>query len=295
MRKTIFALLILCSTLLCLTACKRSEAPEKEIVCTTYPVWLITRDLMDGAENPPPLSLLVPPDNGCPHDFALDSNSMLRLSRIKNLWLLRNGGLDDSIAEAVRKVNEKMIDSPVLTHAGHDHHAGGVCTHDPHIFTAPGTAKKLVSELAGSLMEADPANKAVYEANRDRLLAELDALSASVKGIGKNKKVLAMHNSFSHLMQEAGFDLCGVIFDGHISALTTAELNKWIARIKEEKISILITEPQTPHQVAEQLRQETGITLLQLDPAASGKINAPGGYLLKTMGANIEKLRKAAE
>lgn len=294
MNKIIFLLLLFVLTLLP-SACKRSASTEKEIICTTYPVWLITRDLMQGTENPPPLSLLVPPDNGCPHDFALDTHSMIRLSRIKNLLLLRNGGLDDILADSVKKLNPKTTDRPVITHAGHDHGRYGICSHDPHIFTAPGPAKEMVRALAKSLIGFDPSNEAVYTKNEARILAKLDMLSAEAKGIGKGKKILAMHGTFSHLAKETGFDLQGVIFGGHISALSPVETQKWINRIKQEKIAFLITEPQTSRQVAEQLRNETGVTLLELDPAASGTVEVPADHLLKTMEQNIVKLREAAQ
>lgn len=294
MNKILVSLLLLALALLP-AACKRSAATEKEIVCTTYPVWLITRDLMQGAENPPPLSLLVPPDNGCPHDYALDTNSMLRLSRIKNLLLLRNGGLDDVLADSVKGLNPGTLDRPVITHAGHDHGGYGHCSHDPHIFTAPGPAKEMVRSLAKSLKEFDPENEAVYTKNEARILAELDKLEAAAKDIGKGKKILAMHSTFSHLAEETGFDLRGVIFAGHISALSPVETQKWINLIKQEKIAFLITEPQTSRQVAEQLRNETGVTLLELDPAASGTIDVPADHLLKTMEQNIAKLREAAQ
>ncbi len=294
MNKIISLLLLLVLALLP-AACKRTASAEKEIVCTTYPVWLITGDLMQGAEDPPPLSLLVPPDNGCPHDYALDTNSMLRLSRIRNLLLLRNGGLDDVLADSVKKLNPATTDRPVITHAGHDHGKYGICSHDPHIFTAPGQAKKMVRSLAKSLKEFDPANGTVYTKNEARILAKLDELEASAKDIGKGKKILAMHSTFSHLAKETGFDLQGVIFKGHISALSPVETQKWINLIKQEKIAFLITEPQTSRQVAEQLRNETGITLLELDPAASGTINVPADHLLKTMEQNLAKLREAVQ
>lgn len=294
MNKILVSLLLLALALLP-AACKRSAATEKEIVCTTYPVWLITRDLMQGAENPPLLSLLVPPDNGCPHDYALDTSSMLRLSRIKNLLLLRNGGLDDVLADSVKGLNSGTQDRPVITHAGHDHGGYGICSHDPHIFTAPGQAKEMVRSLAKSLKEFDPANEAVYTKNEARLLAKLDELEAAAKNIGKGKKILAMHSTFNHLLAETGFNLRGVIFGGHISALSPVETQKWINMIKQEKIAFLITEPQTSRQVAEQLRNETGVTLLELDPAASGTIDVPADHLLKTMEQNIAKLREAAQ
>lgn len=294
MNKILVSLLLLALALLP-TACKRSASTEKEIVCTTYPVWLITRDLMQGAEDPPPLSLLVPPDNGCPHDYALDTSSMLRLSRIKNLLLLRNGGLDDVLADSVKGLNPGTQDRPVITHAGHDHGGYGHCSHDPHIFTAPGQAKKMVLSLAKSLKEFDPENEAVYTKNEARILAELDKLEAAAKDIGKGKKILAMHSTFNHLLAETGFNLRGVIFGGHISALSPVETQKWINMIKQEKIAFLITEPQTSRQVAEQLRNETGVTLLELDPAASGTLDVPADHLLKTMEQNIAKLREAAQ
>lgn len=294
MNKILVSLLLLALALLP-TACKRSATTEKEIVCTTYPVWLITRDLMQGAENPPPLSLLVPPDNGCPHDYALDTNSMLRLSRIKNLLLLRNGGLDDVLADSVKGLNPGTLDRPVITHAGHDHGGYGFCSHDPHIFTAPGPAKEMVHSLAKSLKEFDPENEAVYTKNEARLLAKLDELEATARNIGKGKKILAMHSTFNHLLAETGFNLRGVIFGGHISALSPVETQKWINMIKQEKIAFLITEPQTSRQVAEQLRNETGVTLLELDPAASGTLDVPADHLLKTMEQNIAKLREAAQ
>ena len=291
----IFCAFLLIALALLPAACKRSAATEKEIVCTTYPVWLITRDLMQGAEDPLPLSLLVPPDNGCPHDYALDTSSMLRLSRIKTLLLLRNGGLDDVLADSVKGLNPGTRDRPVITHAGHDHGGYGHCTHDPHIFTAPGPAKEMVRSLAKSLKEFDPENEAVYTKNEARILAELDKLEAAAKDIGKGKKILAMHSTFSHLAEETGFDLRGVIFGGHISALSPVETQKWINMIKQEKIAFLITEPQTSRQVAEQLRNETGVTLLELDPAASGTLDVPADHLLKTMEQNIAKLREAAQ
>ncbi len=294
MNKILVSLLLIALALLP-AACKRSASTEKEIVCTTYPVWLITRDLMQGAEDPPPLSLLVPPDNGCPHDYALDTSSMLRLSRIKNLLLLRNGGLDDVLADSVKGLNPGTQDRPVITHAGHDHGGYGHCSHDPHIFTAPGQVKGMVRSLAKSLKEFDPANEAVYTKNEARILAELDELEASAKNIEKGKKILAMHSTFNHLLAETGFNLRGVIFGGHISALSPVETQKWINMIKQEKIAFLITEPQTSRQVAEQLRNETGVTLLELDPAASGTLDVPADHLLKTMEQNIAKLREAAQ
>ena len=220
---------------------------------------------------------------------------MLRLSRIKTLLLLRNGGLDDVLADSVKKLNPRTMDHPIITHAGHDHGKYGICSHDPHIFTAPGQAKKMVLSLADSLMEFNPANNAVYAKNKARILAKLDELEAAAKDIGKGKKILAMHSTFSHLAEETGFDLRGVIFKGHISALSPVETQKWINLIKQEKIAFLITEPQTSRQVAEQLRNETGITLLELDPAASGTINVPADHLLKTMEQNLAKLREAVQ
>lgn len=264
--------------------CKKTEAPERLVICTTYPVRLLTMDLMQGAETPPEVRLLVPPDTGCPHHFSLSTQEQLRISKTKHLLLLRNGGgVDDTILHAAKNAKEDLIDG---------NGGAGIKTGvDPHYFSSPATVTVMVKNMADHLKTFDPANKNVYEKNAEKMITELTELSALCKGI-KKVKVVAMHNTLSNLAAECGLDLRAVIFPGHVSELPPAELNRLITMIKEEQIPYLLTEPQTPEKVVHLLQQETGIRVIHLDPAASGPVDAGYGYLLKVMKQNIETLQK---
>lgn len=274
----VIALVVLCC------GCNKTDVPDELIVCTTYPVRLLTMDLMAGAENPPEVTLLVPPDTGCPHHFSLPTQEKLRIAKSKKVLLLRNGGgVDDTILHAAKNAKEDLIDG--------DGGAGFVPGVDPHYFSSPGTVMVMVKNMVAHLKRFDPANKDIYEENSEKMLAELTELSTQCREV-KKVKAVAMHNTLSNLAAECGIDLRAVIFPGHITELPPAELNRLIRQIRDEKIPYLLTEPQTPEKVVQLLQQETGIRVIHLDPTASGPVDAGYGYLLKSMRSNIETLRR---
>ena len=80
-----------------------------EVVATTYPIWLFTREVMDGSGREP--LLLMPPDAGCPHDYTLTTNDLLKISGIrKPVLLFKNGaGLDDHICKAAMSAHKGII------------------------------------------------------------------------------------------------------------------------------------------------------------------------------------------
>lgn len=179
-----FHLILLCMLALLTAGCGKQaeETMPRAVACTTYPIWLITHDLMQRTEDAPPLILLVPPQMGCPHDFALSTHDLLNLSMIRDLLFVANGGgLDDVILSAVQKAKPDLktvlatgLKLDLKEHAGHkhdaDHDEDADPVHDPHYFTAPGTAKILVKNIADALKKFDERNKSVYEKNESAIL-----------------------------------------------------------------------------------------------------------------------------
>ena len=80
-----------------------------EVAATTYPIWLFTREIMDGTGRE--ALLLTPPNAGCPHDYALTTNDLLKISGIrKPLLLFKNGaGLDEHICKAAMSAHKGII------------------------------------------------------------------------------------------------------------------------------------------------------------------------------------------
>lgn len=272
---------------------KNAEAPS--IVCITYPVWLIARDLMHTApENAPRLSLLVPPDTGCPHDYALTPGELLNLSRAKRLLLLRNGaGLDDALYRAALKANPSL-ESADASAGFRPRNATDPATMDSHIFTSPSAVQVMARNLTEALCKFDPANAELYAKNEADFLKRLPELPPEWRS-GKQYKILAMHGSFAHLLDELGFVRAGVVVSGHSFDLSPAEIRRLINTIRRDKIRFLISEPQAPARIAQTLKEETGIRVLMLDPAASGPEDPPLFYLCDVIRNNIRLLLNAAE
>ena len=77
-----------------------SAAAEKNILCTTFPIYLFTKNITKGVKDVK-VSLLIPPGTGCPHDYTITPGDMRKLA-VKNLILVMNGAsLDDFFLKSV--------------------------------------------------------------------------------------------------------------------------------------------------------------------------------------------------
>ena len=59
-----------------------SSQPEVRIVASTFPVYLFTRNIVNGAQGVVVESML-PASMGCPHDYVLTPGDMEKISRAK--------------------------------------------------------------------------------------------------------------------------------------------------------------------------------------------------------------------
>ena len=111
----LLALIALCAVLYTLpgkirTAVQTTEQLTGcEVAATTYPIWLFTREIADGTGRE--VLLLTPPDAGCPHDYALTTNDLLKISGIRTpILLFKNGaGLDEHICKAAMSAHKGII------------------------------------------------------------------------------------------------------------------------------------------------------------------------------------------
>ena len=109
------------------------------IVATTYPIWLFTREIAEGTGRE--VTLLMPADAGCPHDYTLTPNDLRKISdKLLPVLLFKNGaGMDEHICEAAMAAHKgiEVIDTSAgieaiksAEHEDHDHHDGDQEHHD---------------------------------------------------------------------------------------------------------------------------------------------------------------------
>ena len=332
----LLAIIALCAVLYFLPgkltdAVKTSSASGYSVAATTYPIWVLTREVLDGTGIE--AQLLTPPDAGCPHDYVLTPNDLMKVSRAgKPLLLFKNGaGLDEHICKAALTASKGILvidtgagieiigdddadhDADHEDHDGdhddddadhdadhgeeghhhHHHHHGG---ENGHFFASPYEARKIVATIAGELEKTDPAHADKIRANAAALDKKLQMLGDSFKAQlapYASKHVAAQHNVFDYLLRDCGFETPLAIFADPETPLSPAEITALTKEFKEHGVKVIFSEPQYPDELAKLLGKETGATVVKIDPVASGPANPPAGYYFDVMNNNLEIMKKA--
>lgn len=291
-------------------------AEIRTVGCTTYPVWLLTREITAGVPDVR-TDLMIPAGTGCPHEYVLTPSDMRKLGA-KNLIVVRNGlGLDDFVLRPLKKMNPEapVIDACASLDAlhsecdhehhqhshGHDGHPGhhdhkGHHRHEhanPHLFASPDTALGMVQNIAAGLCTADPANAVRYRENAARFASELQQIieeANKLKPQVEGKAVAVQHGVFDYLARMLGLKVAAEI-RGDGTAPSAAEMRKLVKTMREQQVGVIFTEPQYSAQTALTLARECEIPVCQLDPSASGPTDPPPGYFCRTMRENLKKIR----
>ena len=89
---------------------EKIHAEQIRIIATTFPIYQFCRNITKDCDVE--LSLLLPASLGCPHDYALTPQDMIKLSKADVLAI--NGlGLEEFLGAPLQKANPKIkiIDS----------------------------------------------------------------------------------------------------------------------------------------------------------------------------------------
>jgi zinc/manganese transport system substrate-binding protein len=141
---------------------------------------------------------------------------------------------------------------------GHGH--GGF---DPHAWQSIANAKIYVTNIRDALIFADPAGKAVYEANAADYLRKLDGLEEDVKGLvagipADRRRIITSHDAFRYFEDAYGIEFVspqGVSTDAEASAKDVAKI---IQQIRREKIKAVFVENVSDARLMERIAKETG-------------------------------------
>jgi ABC-type Zn uptake system ZnuABC Zn-binding protein ZnuA len=295
-----------CAAGLLLVALSASAGEPRRIVCSTFPVYQLTRAVTEGSGLE--VDLLLPAGLGCPHDHALAPQDLRRLEAA-DVLVVNGLGLDDFLAEALQRagVRPRVVDSSARSrplpaedstpaHAQEEHaHEHGAS--NPHLFASPRRAAEMVAAIAQGLAEADGRKDMdeLYARNAGTYAARLNRLADEFSDLGRrlrNRRVVTQHGVFAYLAHDTGLEVIAVVETHPGQAPSAAEMLRLAAAIRERKAGAVFTEPQYSAAVGETLARETGIPTAQLDPAASGPEDAPPDYYERVMRSNLETLRR---
>lgn len=313
----------------CTPAPSPSADGQVRVLCSFFPIYLFTKNIV-GDTPGVTVELMLPAQAGCPHDYDLTPDDVKKIAAaevyVMNGAGLESFGAEEIKKANPRVV---IVDSSATVakiemehgddhghehahddhehhdhdHAHHDEHEGHSHGHEeghhhegnvnPHFFSSPKGAMAQARTIAGELSKIDPAhaknfadNLAKYEA---KLKAVDDQWTESSKGF-RRTEIVTMHEVFDYVARDCGLKVVATIYPSAGQEPSPAEIRQVIDKIRESKAAAVLTEPQYPSHVAKTIAEEAGVAVEELDPVASGPVDASADYYETRMKANIETL-----
>ena len=184
----LMALVLACSFL---TAACEAAAPLR-IVCTTFPQYDWTRQLLGDRADDVELTLLL--DNGIDlHNYQPTADDIIKIAR-SDLFIYVGGESDawvNDLLETSQNSHVKALSMLACVDAkeeeavegmqeeahecGHAHHEA---EYDEHVWLSLRNAQTITRAILEALCEADPAHAETYRANADAYIAQLAELDA---------------------------------------------------------------------------------------------------------------------
>lgn len=181
-------------------------------------------------------------------------------------------------------------------HEGHDHSHGA----DPHIWTSPVNAMKMVENVTASLVELDKENERYYEERKNDYLAELEDIDSQFREIVHNAESHTIYFggrfAMSYFAHEYGLNYVAAFDSCQAESEPSARLIvKIIEKMKEDGAVYVFYEEMTDPKAARIIAEEIGgeILLLHSCHNVSKAEMEAGATYVSLMRQNVENLRKA--
>jgi zinc transport system substrate-binding protein len=138
---------------------------------------------------------------------------------------------------------------------------------DPHIWTSPVNAVRMVWTMAEALAEADPeyaenyrANASDYEKKLVSLDTEIRSLTADLPG----RTFIVFHPSWGYFAHEYGLVQVSIEEDG--KEPSPGHLAKVIDLARREQIHVILANPQFSRQSVDTVARQVNATIVEVDP-----------------------------
>ncbi len=233
-----------------------------------------------------------------PHDLELNSRQVDRIEDADVVVFLGQGfqpALEKAAARAKGTKVDILGDVGALLPAPAGDDKLNV---DPHVWLDPRLFKQIVAGVAGALIAADPANRAMYEANAGAYARELDDLDAAfAAGLATcaRRVVVTSHAAFGYLAGRYGLTqeaIAGLEPESEPSPQRLADL---ASRVRAEGTTTIFYETLVSPKVARALAREADVGTGVLDPleGLSDADAKAGRTYVSAMRENLGALRSA--
>jgi len=140
---------------------------------------------------------------------------------------------------------------------------------DPHVWTSPPLVKTIAANIRDALIEADPAYRANYEANYQRLESALDDLDREIQRIlmpAKGKALLVFHPAWGYFADTYGLRQIPIEIAGKEPGAKS--LARSIELGRREQAKVIFVQTQFSRRTAATVAAAIGARIVAVDPLA---------------------------
>lgn len=167
----------------------------------------------------------------------------------------------------------------VHEHGDHEHDGHG--GFDTHLWLDPMNAKAMAAEIEKTLVGADPANAATYQANGAALMKDLDTLDTELKATiapVKDKPFIVFHDAYQYFEHRYGVSVAGSITVSPETMPGAERVGQIQKKVKELGATCVFAEPQFEPKLVAVVTEGTPARSGTLDPEAATLKPGPGLY-----------------
>jgi zinc transport system substrate-binding protein len=186
------------------------------------------------------------------------------------LYFLAGVPFETAWKEVLKKANPEL---EVVPCCGQDNEYGPVAGPDPHYWTSPVNAMHMAQTMFDYLVQADSQGRADYQANLDRLLADLRELDAYIRHKFQHRRTdvfITAHAAWGWLAQTYGLKEMALEKNGR--EIGPRGLATLLQVARREDIHTVFVQKQFRTPVAESLARQLDAELVNLDPLAEDYI-----------------------
>lgn len=237
--------------------------------------------------------VMVPPGVG-PETYNPTPRQMSSMSRAKAYFANGFLGFEEAYVTKFQSNNPDLLfvntSEGVNLIAGEDHdhgdhnHVKGV---DPHTWSTPEGARVIARNICNGMVQIDPANKAVFQANLEKLLAKIDSVDKVVKAILTeipSRKFMVFHPALGYFAREYQLEQLSIEFEGKIP--TPRHIQNIVQEARSQKIANILIQKEFDTENADIIARETGSKVIQIDPLSYNWLNEMILLAQKMAGTN---------
>lgn len=266
LKKIFIILLIFVVLAAALSGCSAPQVSQKlKVGVTIYPffdaVKSIGGDLVD--------VVLIVPVGSSPHDYTVTPNDIKNLEDAKVIF--ENGfGLEAFLTPILNSVNTEVVNvSEGLSDV--------VAKHDgnPHLWLNPQYFVLQSAVIKDALCKLDPQNAILYEKNyesyQNAILLKAEALRKEVSQL-ENRNLITFHDAFPYFAEYFGLNILASVETDPNRLPTPKDILDIESLIKKYHIRVVFKEPQLSPDIYKSIVEDTGVTVVSLDPLGGGTI-----------------------